>query len=594
VKRLKRHVVRLRVRLAGLGVAARFASGALGAVILGGTVWLIWAMISPEPMIAVARELDAGARDRAAAALTREGISFRRTQRGLAVSQRHLADARKVLRSGVLAGESSRLGLRELANSSSIWQTDKEKQYLRLLRLMIKLERMLTEMDPIESALVQFEPGSPGGFGSEASAASAAVQVTLAKGRRMSPRLTVAIGELISGSVKVDIAEVRVIDQTGRSHRPTIDVQALAQRHAVEAYYSEKIVLSLRHISGISADVQIIGFRGGLHRIPGDGLRVCLSVPRSYVMSAGNAESAALQMASIKDAVQAILGPVGRHEVNVAVHESPVAVTSSVRETDIAASQSMFIIAMIASAVVGGMGLWLVLRCRGLVELGRQSADTPAGEESGDELSYNVLTPFVDDESSDDRSENLAREHPQTLALIMARMPAAQAADIISGLPVDLRAEVARRMGDLSDADAEVVSEINRDLTRRMSGRATGVSGQSGEPDSIGRRHAERDALTLMAFEDIMLLGQGELRVALGAVDPDDLAISLRMAAKHTRRKVLGSLSPKDAEYVRARMDRIGPMRICDVESARHRVMETVSQVAGVPHAPVDAMEEAV
>ena len=153
-------------------------------------------------------------------------------------------------------------------------------------------------------------------------------------------------------------------------------------------------------------------------------------------------------------------------------------------------------------------------------------------------------------------------------------------------------------MGDLNEVDPAVVSEIHRDLARRLDGQAVGLAPEPGDPENIDRRRAERDALRLLTFEDIMLLGAGELRVALGAVETDDLAISLRMAGKHVRRKVLGCLSPKDAEYVRARMDRIGPMRICDVESARQRVMETVSQAAGASVgsecARGEALEEAV
>jgi hypothetical protein len=154
-------------------------------------------------------------------------------------------------------------------------------------------------------------------------------------------------------------------------------------------------------------------------------------------------------------------------------------------------------------------------------------------------------------------------------------------------------------MGDLGDVDSDVVSEIRRDLSRRMDSPTDVLPGQPGGYEDNDHRKAERDALRLLVFEDVMHLGAGELRAALGAVEPDDLAISLRMAGKQLRRKVLGCMLRRDAEFVQARMDRIGPMRICDVESARQRVMETVSQAAGVPHTPEEnacgeAMEEAV
>ncbi|MBL7220865.1 MAG: hypothetical protein ISS69_12175 [Phycisphaerae bacterium] len=602
MKRLKRHVVRMRVRLAGMGIAARFAAGTLAALVLGGAVWLVWAMVSPEPMVAIALELDADARDRAVTALEREGISFRRTEGGLKVSPHHLSDARRILRSDVMESKSSASSLRQLANSSSMWRSSAENRRIWQAGVMAELGRMVTGIDPVESASVLFEPGSPGGLGAEARAAGAAVKVTLARGRRMSPALVVAIGELVSGSIAVEIGDVRVVDQSGRSYRPSPEAHALAHRHAIEAYYSGKIMSALRYIPGISADVQIIGAPVGLRQPAGEGLRVWVSVPRSYLSTVGNEESSDQQLAAVKDAARAVLPPGGSHEVTVALHGPGNAPESSVSQTHAGVSRSMFLTAMIASAVVGGLGLWLLLRCRALVARKPDSIGPPvsgeSSDESSDELGYEMLAPFSDG-SSDDRIGGLGGEHPQTLALIMVRIPSAQAAEIMARLPAELRAEVARRMGDLGDVDPAVVSEIRRDLARRLDSPVDGLSSQPGGYENIDRRRAERDALRLLVFEDVMLLGAGELRAALGAVEPDDLAISLRMAGKQVRRKVLGCLSRRNAEFVQARMDLIGPMRICDVESARRRVMEAVSHAAGVPQAPGEtacgeAMEEAV
>ncbi|MCP4379411.1 MAG: hypothetical protein GY794_24975, partial [bacterium] len=248
--------------------------------------------------------------------------------------------------------------------------------------------------------------------------------------------------------------------------------------------------------------------------------------------------------------------------------------------------------------LVGGLGFWLLTRYRGLVVLKPRSVALPTSDESSDALDYEMLGRFSS-VCSDDTGDGFDGEHPQTLALMLARIPSAQAAEIMVRLPSELRAEVARRISDLDDADPDVLAEIRRDLARRTdSPEVTTLSGndESGNGDY---QRAERDALRLLAFEDIMLLGAGELRVAMGAVEPDDLAISLRMAARPVRRKVLGCLSSRDAEYVQTRMDRIGPMRICDVESARQRVMKTVSQAAGPARRPGqtahgDALEEAV
>ena len=584
MKRLKRHVIRLRVRLAGLGAGARFVAGVLAAVVVGGAAWLILAMVSPEAKTVVARGLDRDATLRAEAALDRRGVPCQRTPDGLAVPTRRLSDAKAILKADASGGDSLGANLRSLTDGSSMWRSSAENRRLWQASVMTKLGRLVTEMDPIASASVLFEPGSQGGLGSKFRAARAAVKVTLARGRQMTPSLIVAIGELVSGSVAVEIEDIRVIDQTGRSYRVSPQVQSLAHRHAIESYYGQKIASAIRHIPGLAVDVRIVGARGGAissaggPQSGGDDLRVWLSAPRSYFSASGGDETTARRSESLKKTVKSILGPVGNCEVTVSMYGPAERDSAGVSQAGL--GWGVLLVAVASFAIAGVLGFWLILRWRSSARRRAGMIDPPQSEESRDELSYDMLGPFSPD-AGERRSEDLAREHPQTLALILVRMPSGQAADIMSRLPAGLRSEVARRMGDLDDIDAAVVAEINRDLAGRLKSRPDGSSPQPAEPENVKRRRAERDALTLLAFEDVMGLNAAELRVALGAVEPDDLAISLRMAAKQVRRKVLGCLASKDSEYVRARMDRIGPMRISDVESARQRVMEIVSQAAG-------------
>ncbi len=585
MKRLKRHVIRLRVRLAGLGAGARFTAVVLAAMVVGGAAWLILAMVSPEARTVVARGLDRDATLRAEAALDRRGVPCHRTPGGLAVPTRRLADAQAILKSDAPAADSLSANLRSLTDGSSMWRSSAENRRLWQAGVMAELGRLVTEMDPIASASVLFEPGAQGGLGSQSRAARAAVKVTLARGRRMTPSLIVAIGELVSGSVAVEIADIRVIDQTGRSYRVSPQVQSLAGRHAIESYYAQKIASAIRHIPDLAVDVRIVGARAGAisssggTQLDADDLRVWVSAPRSYFASPGG-ESTARRSESLKKTVKSILGPVGGCEVIVSMHGPATRDANSGSQAGL--GWGVLLVAVASFTVAGVLGLWLILRWRSSSRRKVGVIDQPQSDENSDELSYDMLGAFSPD-AGERRSEDLAREHPQTLALILVRMPSAQAADIMSRLPAGLRSEVARRMGDLDDIDAAVVAEINRDLAGRLKSRPDGSGQQPARPENINRRRAERDALTLLAFEDVMGLNAAELRVALGAVEPDDLAISLRMAAKQVRRKVLGCLASKDSEYVRARMDRIGPMRISDVESARQRVMEIVSQAAGAP-----------
>jgi len=63
----------------------------------------------------------------------------------------------------------------------------------------------------------------------------------------------------------------------------------------------------------------------------------------------------------------------------------------------------------------------------------------------------------------------LANEHPQTVALIMAYLPADTAAQVVSALPAELQSEVAMRIAIMDRTAPEVIREIERVLERKLS-----------------------------------------------------------------------------------------------------------------------------
>jgi len=68
----------------------------------------------------------------------------------------------------------------------------------------------------------------------------------------------------------------------------------------------------------------------------------------------------------------------------------------------------------------------------------------------------NVLKLFID-------------EHPQTIALVLAHLRPAQAAEIIGGLPGDRRLDVVRRIAGMRQTSREILREVEQALRNRMS-----------------------------------------------------------------------------------------------------------------------------
>ena len=60
-------------------------------------------------------------------------------------------------------------------------------------------------------------------------------------------------------------------------------------------------------------------------------------------------------------------------------------------------------------------------------------------------------------------------EHPQTIALILSYLEPQQAGIILSSLPQEVQADIARRIATMDSTSPEVISEIESVLERKLS-----------------------------------------------------------------------------------------------------------------------------
>ena len=60
-------------------------------------------------------------------------------------------------------------------------------------------------------------------------------------------------------------------------------------------------------------------------------------------------------------------------------------------------------------------------------------------------------------------------EHPQTIALILAYLPSGQSAAVISSLPAEKQADVAKRIAMMDRTSPDVIKQVERVLERKLS-----------------------------------------------------------------------------------------------------------------------------
>ncbi|MDO5698899.1 MAG: flagellar motor switch protein FliG [Dermatophilus congolensis] len=193
----------------------------------------------------------------------------------------------------------------------------------------------------------------------------------------------------------------------------------------------------------------------------------------------------------------------------------------------------------------------------------------------------------------------LSDEHPQTIALVIAYMPADQAAIVLSGLLPETQAEVAHRLAVMDRTSPEIVKQVESHLERRLStlvqaADSTAVGGLKPLVDIINQsdRTTERMILDglekrdlelaeevrahMFMFEDIVGLDDRAVQVVLRKVDSKDLAVALKGVREDVREKITRNMSERAALALADEISILGPVRLKQVEEAQAVVIRQI------------------
>ena len=192
----------------------------------------------------------------------------------------------------------------------------------------------------------------------------------------------------------------------------------------------------------------------------------------------------------------------------------------------------------------------------------------------------------------------IQNEHPQTIALILSYLDAAQASQILSALPNEMQADVAKRIALMDSTSPEIISEVEQILERKLSAAVTQDYTQTGGIEAVVEvlnrvdRSTERtilDALEIQdpvlaeeiktrmfVFEDIVTLDNRAIQRVIRDVEKDDLLLSLKVASEEVKDIVYKNMSKRMVETFTEEMDYLGPVRLRDVEEAQSRIVAVI------------------
>ena len=195
----------------------------------------------------------------------------------------------------------------------------------------------------------------------------------------------------------------------------------------------------------------------------------------------------------------------------------------------------------------------------------------------------------------------LNEESPQTIALVIASLHATLGARVLASLAVDLQTDVALRIATMSDANPEVIRELEEGLRAKLANVLNTDLTDTGGVESLAAllnnagRSTERNVLQaierthadladevrqlLFTFDDIVGLPDRDIQLVLREIDQKDLALALRGVGEEVAAKLMGNLSSRAAELVRDDMETMGPQPKSAVEEAQSNIVAAVRRL---------------
>ncbi|MGD0584637.1 MAG: flagellar motor switch protein FliG [Oryzomonas sp.] len=215
--------------------------------------------------------------------------------------------------------------------------------------------------------------------------------------------------------------------------------------------------------------------------------------------------------------------------------------------------------------------------------------------------SYGDLVDILGNMDSKSIANFLSQEHPQTVAVILAKLKSKQTSEIISLLPQELQAEVVLRIADVEQVSPDILQEID-DVIRREIKSMGGVQrykvgGVEKVVDMFNHfdRSKEKQILDkldvlspplaeiirkhLFTFEDIFKLDDRSIQAIMREVSNDTLTLAMKTSPDEVKDKIFKNISSRAAEMIKEDLEVMGPVRLSDVDKAQSEIIKVVRKM---------------
>ena len=195
----------------------------------------------------------------------------------------------------------------------------------------------------------------------------------------------------------------------------------------------------------------------------------------------------------------------------------------------------------------------------------------------------------------------IQNEHPQTIALILSYLAPSQAAQILSGLPLQIQSDVTKRIAIMDRTSPEIVREIESVLESKFSNILAQDYATTGglqavvdilnsvdrgtekyimeELDNRDAELSEEIRKRMFVFEDIITLDNRSIQRMIREIDNSQWAIALKSASEEVKDLIFSNMSKRLVEMIKEDIDFMGPVRIRDIEDAQQNIVNIIRKL---------------
>jgi flagellar motor switch protein FliG len=192
-------------------------------------------------------------------------------------------------------------------------------------------------------------------------------------------------------------------------------------------------------------------------------------------------------------------------------------------------------------------------------------------------------------------SKFVLSEHPQTIALLLAHLKPAQAAQLANSLPDELRVEVITRMATLDEISPDVMTRVSSVIEARLKALGTQASESMGGVRVVAEllNRLDRGVSTavlstienespdlavsirnlMFVFDDLLHVDDNAVREIIQRADKKTLTLALKGASEDIRSRFISNMSKRAAQMIKEEMDVLGAVRLREVERAQQEIV---------------------